>query len=325
MAEATVGDDVYGEDPTVNELQEKAAALFRREAAIFLPSGTMANQIAIKIYTSPGQELGMMSAFSGCMARTLESLDGTLAWPDIREQLQTYPSGRHGTGLIVLENTCNFAGGTVYGLSALKAVHEGAKACGVPVYIDGARIFNAAVALGVSVSEASSHCDALMFSLSKGLGAPVGSILLGDKELIAEARYVRKMLGGGMRQAGILAAAALVALRDGPATLALDHENAKLIANELAANDSVRVDATAVVTNIVLIDVKELGCGSQKVVGLLAEHAVLANAIDGQTVRLVTYRDISTKDCQRAAETINLAVKSMIGKISVPAKSHAWS
>jgi threonine aldolase len=337
MAAARVGDDVYGEDPTVNELQEKAAALFHHEAAIFLPSGTMANQIAIKIYTCPGQEvicerrshivtseLGMMSAFSGCMARTIDSLDGTLAWSDVREHLQTHSSSKHGTGLIVLENSCNFAGGTIYRLATLKEVHAGAKASGIPIYIDGARIFNAAVALGVSVSEASSDCDALMFSLSKGLGAPVGSILLGDKQLIAEARYVRKMLGGGMRQAGVLAAAALIALRDGPAALAQDHQNAKSIAEAIAANDFVRVDMSAVVTNIVLIDVKELGCGSQKVISLLAEHGVLANAIDGQTVRLVTYRDISSTDCQRAAEAINVVLK-LISKAHVSAESHAWS
>jgi threonine aldolase len=324
MAVAVVGDDVYGEDPTVNELQDKTAELFTREAALFLPTGTMANQIAIRIYTSPGQEvicetrshivtseLGMMSDFSGCMARTIDSPNGILTWSDVRGHINRSASPRHGTGLIVLENTCNFAGGTVYDIATLKDIYENARRAELPVYVDGARIFNAAVALGVSVADVSCYCDSLMFSLSKGLGAPVGSVLLGNKEFITEARYVRKMLGGGMRQSGILAAAALIALQVGPALLAQDHENAKLLANALAANDRLRVDASAVITNIVLIDIGDLGCTSQQVVEALCRRGILVNAIDSRTIRLVTYRDISTEDCQRASETINRTVRSI--------------
>jgi threonine aldolase len=267
MAEAQVGDDVYGEDPTVNQLQRRAAELFGREAALFVPSGTMANQIAMKLSVRPGQEviceerahifnseLGMTSAFSGGVVRPILAHDGILTWNLVSRQLRQ-PGAKYGsTGLISLENTSNFAGGTIYPLAITREICKEAHRIGVPVFLDGARIFNAAVALGIAVIELARECDSFMFSLSKGLGAPVGSLLVGDKDFISEARQVRKMLGGAMRQAGVLAAAGLIALEHGPSNLQTDHNNAKYLACGLAEIPGLKVDAAKVVTNVILIE-----------------------------------------------------------------------
>ena len=232
MAEAEVGDDVYGEDPTVNRLEARAAEVFEREAAIFVPTGSMGNQIAVKLHTRPGQEvicesrshvldweMAMLSAFSGVMPRTVTGERGVLIWETIRTGIGPKIYYRAPTGLVWIENSHNMAGGTVTPLPVLEGIWAGAREAGLPVHLDGARVFNAAVALGVSVAELTAGFDTVMFCLSKGLGAPVGSMLLGSRALIDRARSVRKALGGGMRQAGVLAAAGLLALEEGPERL----------------------------------------------------------------------------------------------------------
>ncbi len=253
MATAEVGDDVYGEDPTVNRLERRAAEIFGREAAIFVPTGTMGNQIAIRLHTQHGQEvicearshvldweMAMVSAFSGCVPRAVAGENGVLRWEQIEQAIAPKIYYRARTGLITLENTHNMAGGTVTPLPVLEEIWAGAREAGLPVHLDGARVFNAATALGVSVAELTRGFDTVMFCLSKGLGAPVGSMLVGSRTQMERARIYRKALGGGMRQAGVLAAAGLIALEEMPARLGEDHANARLLAEAVAGVDGRR-------------------------------------------------------------------------------------
>lgn len=313
MAEAEVGDDVYREDPTVNRLQERAAEIFNREAALFVPSGTMGNQIALKVHTCPGQEvicesrshilnyeMGMMAAFSGLVPRTVQAPDGIMSWNLIEPALRARSDHHSRTGLIELENTSNLAGGTVYSFQDANEICDRTHAAGLPVHLDGARIFNAAVALKRSVSELTGKFDSVMFCLSKGLGSPVGSMLVGSKAFIEEARLVRKMLGGGMRQAGVLASAGLVALEESPKRLHVDHENAKFLAEELAGIPGVRIDPAKVTTNILFFDVSASGLSAQEVSKRLAAQGVLANASSSTDIRVVTHYDVDRADCERA-------------------------
>ena len=249
MFEAEVGDDVYGEDPTINRLEKRAAEIFGREAALFVPSGTMGNQIAIKLHTQHGQEviceerghvfnyeMAMMAHFSGVVPRTVWAEDGILTWEHVKSKLKTKSYHAAKTGLVSLENTHNMAGGTVTPLAVFDEVCDNTHAAGLPVHLDGARVFNAAVALGIPVAQLTAKADTVMFCLSKGLGAPVGSLLVGSAELMDRGRIYRKALGGGMRQAGILAAAGLIALEQGPQKLAQDHTNARFLAEGLGAD-----------------------------------------------------------------------------------------
>jgi threonine aldolase len=315
MAEAEVGDDVYGEDPTVNRLEEAAAGLLGKEAAVFVPTGTMANTIAIKLHTEHGEEvicesrshvlnyeLAMMAWFAGCVARPIATVDGRLTWEQIERELR--PLGPHWapTGLIEIENTHNMAGGTVYPLEVLNEICDRAHDKGLPVHLDGARIFNASTALGVPVSQLAGKADTAMFCLSKGLGAPVGSLLVGPRRLIDKGRLYRKRLGGGMRQAGVLAAAGLIALQDGPAKLAQDHANAKLLARGLAAIQGIHVDVDRVQTNIVIFDISGTGLDSGTFSGRLKESGVLANGVGRSAIRMVTHYDVNEKMCLDAIE-----------------------
>src|SRR5512146_1874189 len=247
MFEAEVGDDVYGEDPTINRLEARAAEIFGREAAIFVPTGSMGNAIAIKIHTHHGQEISCeerghifnyematLAAFSGCVVRPIYGEDGTLTWAEIKKRIAPGIYYKAQTGLISLENTHNMAGGTVYPQAVADEICDAAHDAGIPVHLDGARIFNAAVALARPVAEITKKFDSLMFCLPKGLGAPVGSLVVGSRAFIEDARRYRKALGGGMRQAGVLAAAGLIALEQGPKRLHLDHDNAKFLAEGLA-------------------------------------------------------------------------------------------
>src|SRR5581483_10842194 len=269
MMEAEVGDDVYGEDPTINELEHRAAEIFAREAAIFVPTGTMGNQIAVKIHTRPGQEIvceerahvwnyemAMIAHFSGCTPRPIAGENGVMTWEQVRRKIApgTYYIAQ--TGLVALENTHNMAGGTVMPTEVVNEICEGAHKAGLPVHMDGARIFNAAVALGKPVAEITKNVDSLMFCLSKGLGAPVGSLLVGSRDFITRARIYRKSLGGGMRQAGILAAAGLIALEEGPKRLHEDHANAKFLAGRLAKIRGIQIDSANVQTNILVFDIR---------------------------------------------------------------------
>jgi threonine aldolase len=311
MAEAEVGDDVYGEDPTVNRLQERAAEVFGREAAIFVPTGSMGNQIAIKIHTRPGQEIicderahvynwemATLSSFSGCVVRPVRSASGIIEWNEIAPLIAPKIYYRAPTGLIVLENTHNMAGGAVTPLDVSDSVCKQAKAAGIPVHLDGARIFNAAVALGKPVAEVSKGFDSVMFCLSKGLGAPVGSMLLGSRNFIEQARVFRKALGGGMRQAGILAAAGLIALEKMPERLHEDHANARFLAAGLARIAGVRLNVSRVETNIVIFEVTKKG--APEVVQGLLERQILASAIGPKHIRFVTHMDVDRTDCESA-------------------------
>ena len=314
MASAEVGDDVYAEDPTVNKLESRAAEIFAREAAIFVPTGTMGNQIAIHLHARPGQEIvcesrahildwemAMMSAFSGCLPRTVPGERGILTWDCIKPALAPKTYFRAATGLIALENSHNMAGGTVTPLDVYDEIWAGACDAGLPTHLDGARIFNASVALGTGVAELTAGFSSVMFCLSKGLCAPVGSMLVGSRKFIERARSVRKMLGGGMRQAGVLAAAGLIALEEMPKRLHEDHANAKLLATRLAAIPQVELDPTTVQTNIVIFKVR----GVTDIAPLLAalkRRGVLAGAAASDQVRFVTHNDVDRSACERAAE-----------------------
>jgi threonine aldolase len=287
----------------------------------------MGNQAAIKVHTHHGQEvvceqrahivnheMAMMAAFSGCLPRTVWAEDGVLTWELIAPQVRGRSDHRARTGLVELENTSNLAGGSVYPVNISDEICDRAHEARLPVHLDGARIFNAAVASHRSVVELTRKFDSAMFCLSKGLGAPVGSLLLGSKEFIEEARLVRKMLGGGMRQAGVLAAAGLVALEESPQRLHLDHENARYLAHGLAEIPGIRIDPAKVVTNILFLDVSETGLSSFEISKRLASEGVLANGVTSQSLRMVTHYDVDRAGCGRALE----ALRAVLG---VPSKT----
>ncbi len=321
MAQADVGDDVFGDDPTVNRLQERAAKVFEKESALWVPTGCMGNEIAVKVHTKPGQEivtedrghilnyeLGAAAIISGVTIRAVKSADGSghLTWDEIAPYLfMDPPYYQAATGLICLENTHNFAGGSVMTAAACAEICERSHAVGLPVHMDGARIFNASVALSESVAELTRHCDSVMFTLSKGLGAPAGSILLGTKEFIKEARIWRKRLGGGMRQIGILAAAGLIALEEGPKRLEQDHANAKALAVGLADIQGVEIDADKVVTNIVIFDISGTGKSSAEIVALLKDHGILAIGF-GRLIRMVMHLDVSADEVETTVKALGL-------------------
>jgi threonine aldolase len=322
MAAAEVGDDVYGEDPTVNLLERRAAERFGREAGLFVPTGTMGNQIAVRALTQPGQEviaesrahvlefeMATTAVFSGCQIRAVQAEGGILTWKNIEPVINPYGGFHAATGLIEIENTANLAGGRVSGLQVLQEIWDGARAHKLPVHLDGARIFNAAVALGVEVKTLTRGFDTVMFCLSKGLGAPVGSMLVGSAELIARARIFRKALGGGMRQVGVLAAAGLIALEDGPKRLAEDHANARLLAEALANTEGVSIDLLSVETNIVVFRLAD-GKGAAELVARLKTRGVLAGALGPGAIRLVTHRDVSRDQCIDAAEALTEEIEA---------------
>jgi threonine aldolase len=317
MAAAEVGDDVYGEDPTVNRLEQRAAEVFGKEAALFVPTGTMGNTVAIKMHTRHGEEvicearshlmdweLSMMAWFSGCLARTVAADRGILTWNQIAAALR--PKGPHNapTTVICLENSHNMWGGSVYPLDTLDEICSEAHARGLKVHIDGARIFNASVAVGVPVSRIARHADSVMFCLSKGLGAPVGSMVVGTAEAITEARLYRKRLGGGMRQAGVLAAAGLIALEESPARLHRDHENARFLAQRLSQLPGIRINPASVETNIVIFDISGTGVAPPDFSNELKSRGVLANGVGATSIRMVTHRDVARHQCERALEIL---------------------
>jgi threonine aldolase len=320
MAEAEVGDDVYGEDPTVNRLEERAAEIFGKEAALFVPTGTMGNQIAIRLHTLHGQEvicerrahvvdweMATASAFSGCQLRQVEGERGVLGWERIAAAIAAPIYYRAQTGLIMLENTHNMAGGTVTPVAVAEGVWAGAKERGLPVHLDGARIFNAAVALDVPVAALTRGFATVMFCLSKGLCAPVGSLLVGSRALIDRGRSVRKMLGGGMRQAGVLAAAGLIALEEMPARLHEDHANARWMAEEIAEIDGCQIDLETVQTNIVIF--RPMHGIATEMVAELKSRGVLCGTAGPEEVRFVTHRDVDRAACERAVSALREIVK----------------
>ena len=316
MAEAEVGDDVYGEDPTVNRLQEKAAEITGTEAALFVPSGTMGNQVAIAVHTRPGQEviveatshiynveMATMARFSGVQPRVVFGERGVFSAEQVRQAIRPKLYYLAQTGLVCLENTHNAAGGRIWPLSGAREILEIAHAHGIPVHLDAARIFNASVATGIPVSELVRGFDSVMFCLSKGLGCPVGSLLCGSREFIEEARRVRKALGGGMRQAGILAAAGLYALEHHVERLAEDHENARILAQGLSEIPCLSV--TPPETNIVMVEILRGPTAAELAERLKRRGVLVAPAgagTEARKLRLVTHLDVSREDILRTID-----------------------
>jgi threonine aldolase len=314
MATAEVGDDVYGEDPTVNRLEERAAELMGREAAVYVPTGTMGNQIAIHIHTHPGSEvvaeagahvfnfeMGAMAAISGALPRPVETADGILDPEQVGAAIQPAAGYRTPTSLLVLENSHNLAGGRVTPPARMAELVAVARRHGLAVHLDGARIHNAAAALGVSAAELADGCDTVMFCLSKGLGAPVGSLLVGDTDTITEARRVRKMLGGGMRQAGIIAAAGLVALDEVLPMLTDDNRRAHDLAVGLAGIPGIVLDPDTVDTNIVFFSLADdVPLDAGELAARLGAEGVLCHPLGRDSIRMVTHYHVSDEDIARA-------------------------
>jgi threonine aldolase len=317
MADADVGDDVFIEDPTINRLQERAAEVFKREAALFVPSGTMGNLTCIIAHTRPGQEviceeaghiynyeMASMSAIAGVLPRVVQGEAGILSWETVARGIRPKIYYRPQTALISLENTHNMAGGTVYPTKVANEICDKAHDAGIPVHLDGARVFNAATCLRENVAEMTRKFDSVQFCLSKGLGAPVGSMITGSREFIERCRSIRKMLGGGMRQAGVLAAAGLIALERGPERLQIDHDNAQVLARRLAEIPGIRLDPAKVQTNIVIYDLSPSRWSSSEFLKALASRNVLAVPVDDSRVRMVTHLDVTRTDVEKAAEAV---------------------
>ncbi|MFB6353746.1 MAG: low specificity L-threonine aldolase [Halobacteriales archaeon] len=318
-AEADVGDDVYGEDPSVNALEAAAADRLGAEAALFCPSGTMANQVAVRTHAEPGQELlcerlshvyqyelGGAAALSGLQTRPVDSPPRGVVTPEqVRANLVVEDDHRAGTGLLALENTHNSRGGRAIEPDAIAAAADVAREADVPVHLDGARLANAAVALDVPVDRFTHAVDSVMLSLSKGLGAPVGSVLAGEEGFIDRARRVRKLYGGGMRQAGVVAAPGHLALENVD-RLAEDHANAGRLADGLAAIDGLEVQPPE--TNIVLVDVDGLGLDVEAFLERIADAGVEATPLDETTARFVTHRDVDREAIDESVAAVERAV-----------------
>jgi threonine aldolase len=313
MAEAEVGDDVYGEDPTVNRLEERAAEIFGKEAALFVPSGCMGNLIAIKIWTHHGNEviceershvnlyeLASMSAIAGCMPRAVRGDDGILTWKEVEAAVRPVIYYDSQTALVCLENTHNMAGGTVYPTAQAEEICDGVHAAGLKIHLDGARVFNAAAALGEKVAQMTRKFDSVMFCLSKGLGAPVGSMIAGSRAFIDKARIYRKMFGGGMRQAGVIAAAGLVALEKSPGRLHIDHENARRLAEGIAGIRGLSVEPAKVRSNIVIFDCAKSGKTAVELCEALQARGIWALDTAPYSVRFVTHCDVDRAGMERA-------------------------
>ncbi|MBW3621226.1 MAG: DegT/DnrJ/EryC1/StrS family aminotransferase [Actinobacteria bacterium] len=316
MAEAEVGDDVYGEDPTVIALEREVAERFGREAALFAPTGVMANQIALRVLAAPGTEVvveaaahlvayeaGAHAQLGGLQFRTVDAPGGILTADLVRAALRPAAFPYTTSSLVCIEQTSNRWGGTVYDLGTLDGIRGVADEAGIAVYADGARIFNASVATGVDVADYARRVEALMFSASKGLGAPVGSIVVGDRDLVEQARHWRRVYGGAMRQVGVLAAAVRYALSHHVDRLADDHANARHLAETVATELPGAVDPTGVVTNMVYLDTGAVPA-ADVVRDLAAEDRVLVGSMGPNLLRVVTHLDVDREGCDRAAEAL---------------------
>jgi threonine aldolase len=313
MAKAEVGDDVYGEDPTVNRLEAQAAEVFGKEAALFVPTGCMGNLVAIKLWTHHGNEviceershvnlyeLASMSAIAGCLPRAIRAEGGVMSWPQVEAAIRPKIYYDSQTALVCLENTVNMWGGTVYPTATVNEICDGVHERGLKVHMDGARIFNAATALGEKVSAMTRKVDSVMFCLSKGLGAPVGSMIVGTRDFIEKGRVYRKMFGGGMRQAGVIAAAGLIALQKAPSRLHIDHENAKRLADGIALIHGLKIDPAKVRSNIVIFDCEGIGRTAVELCGVLYRQGIWAQDTDLHSVRMVTHMDVDRAGIERA-------------------------
>ena len=317
MAAAEVGDDVYGEDPTVRKLEEKGATLLGKEDGLYVPSGTMGNLVAIMTHTARGNEIileaeshiyyyevGGLAVVAQVLPRLIAGRRGAFGPETLRATLRAPNIHFPIPALLCLENTHNRAGGAVWPPAEFEATAQAAHKAGLAVHLDGARIFNAAVFLSCTASELAREVDSVMFCLSKGLSAPVGSVLVGRKDFIARARKNRKVLGGGLRQAGVIAAAGLVALETMVDRLAEDHANAQTLATGLANTAGLRVDLEGVQTNMVMCFVDGLGVPAPEFARRLGEKGVLTNAVDAKKVRFVTHKDVSGADIGQALSVI---------------------
>lgn len=318
MAQAEVGDDVYGEDPTVNKLQDTAAALLGKKAALFVPSGTMANQLAIRAQTQPGQEViaeskahivryeqGAAGALAGVQLHWVAGERGLMGVEQVEAAIRPKDPHTIQTALICIENTHNSGGGTIYPLATIERIRAVASAHRIPMHLDGARLFNAVTATTLPPASYAQHFETVSLCLSKGLGAPAGSLLLSnDLALIDKARRFRRMYGGAMRQAGILAAAGLYALEHHVGRLKMDHDNAKRLARRLQQIPAVTINPQHVETNIVIFDVVDHRLSPAAIVAVLKEEGVLLNAIGATSFRAVTHLDVSTGAIDQAADII---------------------
>ncbi len=313
IAKATLGDDVYGEDPTVNQLQDEVAELLGKEAALFVPSGTMSNQLALLGQTERGDEVvigerahcawfesGAGAALAGVQFATAGA-GGLFNATELQAAIKPGSYYLPRTSLVAVENTHNASGGRVFPLKDVKAIAEAARASGLKVHLDGARLWNASVATGVGLAELAAPADSVSVCFSKGLGAPVGSALVGSRELIERCRRLRKMLGGGMRQAGLLAAGALHALKHNRARLVDDHRHARFFAETIAACPGVDLDLESVQTNIVLFEVEG---SADALCKRAAKRGVLISAMGPRSVRAVTHLDVSFDEVGKAASLV---------------------
>jgi threonine aldolase len=316
MARADVGDDVYGEDPTVNRLQDMAATMFAKKAALFVPSGTMANQLAIRLHTQPGQEVivestahivryeqGAAGALAGVQLHWVAGTRGLISAEQVEAAVRPKDPHTIQTALICLENTHNSGGGTIYPLATIERIRAVAAAHGIPMHLDGARLFNAVAATTLPPASYAQHFDTLSVCLSKGLGAPVGSLLMmNDLTLLDKAKRLRRMYGGAMRQSGILAAAGIYALEHHIGRLKVDHDHAKRLARRLQQIPTVRISPQDVDTNIVIFDVIGHHLTPSAIVAALKQEGVLINTIGGASFRAVTHLDISSAAIDQACD-----------------------
>ena len=321
MAEAEVGDDVFGDDPTVNSLQEFAADLLGKEAGLFVPTGSMGNQVSLGSLSAPGDEVvchqdahflhyegGSVGAHLGLVARPLPGESGLISAGQVSDVIR--PGSEHNprTAVVAFENTHNAAGGSVFPIDEARAISKVAKERSVAVHLDGARLFNAQAATGTPALEWAECADTVSFCFSKGLGAPIGSMVVASEELIAKGRVIRKRLGGGMRQVGVIAAAARVALETGPHRLVEDHENARLLGEGLAELDPDAVDLSAVQTNMVYLNLQPFGVTAPDVAETLLKDGVLTLGFPGHSMRLVTHRDVNRAQTERALDLLRSAL-----------------
>jgi threonine aldolase len=322
MLAAEVGDDVFHEDPTVNRLQQRVADLLGHEAALFVPSGTMSNQIAVKVHTQPGDELlcdagchiynneaGGAAVLSGVTCRTLEGEHGILDVTQLEGKVRPRDDDHKvRTRLVCLENTHNYGGGRIYPLEKIQAIRAWTRQQGLLLHLDGARLWNAIVVTGIPARTWGAAFDSVSVCFSKGLGAPVGSALVGPRDFITRARRVRKLFGGGMRQAGVLAAAALYALDHHVDRLAEDHRHARIIAEAIAATPGLRLSPPDIETNLIWFEADRALGSAADVAKVLQERGVLVYAVGGQRLRACTHLDVSAAQAERAAEVIRQAV-----------------
>lgn len=323
MSRAAVGDDVYGEDPTINRLEEMCAEIARKEAALFVPSGSMANLIAQMCYIQKGDEViiganshcfryevGAGAAIAGSQYVVIDG-SGLFTADQARQRLRPPTFHTPGTALLWIENTHNMGGGIVFPLEEIRRLKALAGEHGLPLHMDGARVFNASVATSTPVGDITRHVDSVSFCFSKGLGAPVGSALCCSRDMRTMAHRFRKMLGGGMRQAGVLAAAALYALENNFERLAEDHENASRLAQNLAGMPGIEVDLDSVQTNIIMAHLPVIG--ADDLVEELRQRGVLIHAITPDSIRLVTHLDVSAADVDRASSIIDQTLSELVG------------